>query len=182
MIMENENIKKILIVIDMQNDFVFGSLGTDEAKQIVDLIKDKILTYDKNDVYATRDTHHDNYLETLEGRNLPIKHCIEGTKGHEIVDELKSLILEGNIFNKETFGSIDLSNRIKQIYDENDGNIEIEICGLCTDICVISNALLLKAKMPEVKISLDKNLTEGVNRDLKESAIKTMRSCQVNII
>ena len=174
--------KKILIVIDMQNDFVSGALGTNEAEQIVDLIKNKILSFDKKNVYATRDTHFDNYLETLEGKNLPIKHCIEGTKGHEIVDELKPLILKENIIDKSSFGSIDLVDKIKNIYDENDGNIEIEICGLCTDICVISNALLLKTKMPEVKINLDENLTEGVNRELKDAAIRTMKSCQINIL
>ena len=174
--------KKILIVIDMQNDFVFGTLGTKEAEEIVLLIKNKILTYDEKNVYATRDTHYDNYLETHEGKKLPVKHCIKGTRGHEIVDCIKSLILEENIIDKPSFGSFDLVNKIKNIYDENDGNIEIEICGLCTDICVISNALLLKTKMPEVKISLDKNLTEGVNRELKDAAIKTMKSCQINIL
>ena len=174
--------KKILIVIDMQNDFVAGSLGTEEAKQIVDAVKNKILSYDKQDVFATRDTHNDDYLETQEGKNLPVKHCILGTDGHKIINELITLIDEKNIFNKPTFGSVELATKIKSIYDQNNGDIEIEICGLCTDICVISNALMLKAFMPEVKISLDEKCTAGVTPQLKDSAIKTMKSCQINIM
>lgn len=174
--------KKVLIVVDMQNDFVTGSLGTEEAKNIVEAVKNRILNYNKEYVYATRDTHFDDYLKTEEGINLPIKHCIQGTKGHDIVDLLKPLIDENKIYDKYTFASIDLSNKIKEIYDENDGEIEVEICGLCTDICVISNALLLKAKMPDIKIYLDKNLTAGVTTELKDAAIKIMKSCQINIL
>ena len=174
--------KKLLIVIDMQNDFVSGSLGTAEARQIVESVKNKILSYDKNDVYATRDTHHVDYLETQEGKNLPVKHCILGTAGHQIIEELSAFIPETNIFNKPTFGSVELASKIKSIYDQNDGDIEIEICGLCTDICVISNALMLKAYMPEVKMSLDEKCTAGVTKELKDSAIKTMRSCQISIL
>lgn len=174
--------KKILIVIDMQNDFITGSLGTKEAVQIVDNVKNKILSYDKQNVYATRDSHNDDYLTTEEGKNLPIKHCIIGSEGHEIIDELKPLIDEKNIINKPTFGSVELANKIKEIYDNNNGNIEVEICGLCTDICVVSNALILKAYMPELKILLDAKCTAGVTEDLKKSAINTMESCQINII
>ena len=173
--------KKILIVIDMQNDFVTGSLGTKEAVQIVENVKSKILTYDKNNVYATRDSHNDDYLTLQEGKNLPVKHCIIGTDGHEIVKELKALIDESHIFNKPTFGSVELAHKIKEIYDSNQGDIEVEICGLCTDICVISNALLLKAYMPELKISLDEKCTAGVTEDLKKSAIDTMKSCQIYV-
>ena len=174
--------KRILIVIDMQNDFVSGSLGTDEAKQIVESVKNKIMSYDKQDVYATKDTHYDDYMDTQEGKHLPVKHCILHTTGHDIVDELKNLIDESHIFNKPTFGSVELVHTIKEICDENNGDIAIEICGLCTDICVISNALMLKAYMPNVVISLDEKCTAGVSLELKKSAIDTMKSCQINII
>lgn len=173
--------KKILIVIDMQNDFVTGSLGTKEAVQIVNNVKNKILSYDKDNVYATRDTHYDNYMSTQEGKNLPVEHCIIGTEGHDIVNDLKPLINENNIFDKPTFGSVELVKKVKEIYDKNNGEIEVEICGLCTDICVISNALMLKAFMPELKISLDEKCTAGVTEELKNDAIATMKSCQIQI-
>lgn len=173
--------KKILIVIDMQNDFVYGSLGTKEAIEIIEAVKYKILSYDKQDVYATRDTHLDDYLDTQEGKNLPVKHCILNTTGHDIIDELKNIIDENHIYNKPTFGSVELVQKIKEIYDENNGYITIEICGLCTDICVISNALMLKAYMPDITISLDEKCTAGVTPDLKKSAIDIMKSCQINI-
>lgn len=174
--------KRILIVIDMQNDFISGSLGTKEAKGIVEAVKNKILSYDKQDIYATRDTHYEDYLDTQEGKNLPVKHCILDTIGHDIVDDIKNLIDENHIFNKATFGSVELVKKIKEVSDGNNGDIAIEICGLCTDICVISNALMLKAFMPNVTISLDEKCTAGVTPELKKSAIDTMKSCQINII
>ena len=174
--------KRILVVIDMQNDFITGSLGSKEAEKIVENVKNRILTYDKNDVFATKDTHDDNYLNTLEGKNLPVKHCILGTKGYEIDNSIINLIKEDNIFIKRTFGSLDLAKKIKQIAIENNNDIEIEICGLCTDICVISNALILKATLPEVNIFIDKNLTAGVTEELKNNALNVMKSCQINVI
>lgn len=174
--------KRILIVIDMQNDFITGSLGSKEAEKIVENVKNRILTYDKNDVFATKDTHDDNYLNTLEGKNLPVKHCILGTKGYEIDNSIINLIKEDNIFIKRTFGSIDLAKKIKQIAIENNNDIEIEICGLCTDICVISNALILKATLPEVNIFIDKDLTAGVTEELKNNALNVMKSCQINVV
>lgn len=174
--------KRILVVIDMQNDFITGSLGSKEAEKIVENVKNRILTYDKNDVFATKDTHDDNYLNTLEGKNLPVKHCILGTKGYEIDNSIVNLIKEDNIFIKRTFGSIDLAKKIKQIAIENNNDIEIEICGLCTDICVISNALILKATLPEVNIFIDKNLTAGVTEEIKNNALNVMKSCQINVI
>ena len=174
--------KRILVVIDMQNDFITGSLGSKEAEKIVENVKNRILTYDKNDVFATKDTHDDNYLNTLEGKNLPVKHCILGTKGYEIDNSIINLIKEDNIFIKRTFGSLDLAKKIKQIAIENNNDIEIEICGLCTDICVISNALILKATLPEVNIFIDKKLTAGVTEELKNNALNVMKSCQINVI
>ena len=169
--------KKILIVIDMQNDFIDGSLGTKEAVSIVPAVKEKILSYDKKNVYATRDTHPVNYLQTQEGSMLPVEHCIKNTNGWQICSELKSLIDEANIFDKVTFGSTDMALFIKSISEKE--QIEIELVGLCTDICVVSNALLLKAFMPEVRISVDSTCCAGVTPSKHEAALETMRSCQI---
>ena len=171
--------RKILIVIDMQNDFIDGSLGTPEAVEIVTHVVDKIRTYDKKDVYATMDTHEINYLTTQEGRNLPVEHCIRGTKGWEIREEIKALIDEKNIFEKPTFGSVKLAEAMRSISETE--NIEIELIGLCTDICVASNALLLKAVMPEVRISVDASCCAGVTPEYHAAALDTMRSCQIYV-
>ncbi len=169
--------KKLLIVVDMQNDFVTGTLGTNEAENIVSNVKLKVEEYKKNfhNIIFTRDTHMENYLESLEGKNLPIMHCIKGTKGHEIIDELDTNGYK--IIEKPSFGSLELAElTAKDNYDE------IELCGLCTDICVISNAIILKAKLPETKISVDQNCCAGVSVDTHNAAIKTMKMCQINII
>ncbi len=171
--------RKLLIVIDMQNDFIDGSLGTPEAQQIVGNVAAKIQSYDPKDVYATRDTHEKNYLETQEGKNLPVEHCIRGTKGWEIRDELAALLEEERIYDKPTFGSTALAEEIRKISEEEE--IEIELVGLCTDICVASNALLLKAYMPEVKISVDPACCAGVTPDSHEAALATMRMCQIQM-
>lgn len=171
--------RKILIVIDMQNDFIDGSLGTPEAVGIVGHVVDKIRAYDRKDVYATMDTHETNYLTTQEGRNLPVEHCIRGTKGWEIRDEIKALIDEENIFEKPTFGSVQLAETMRDMAEIEE--IEIELVGLCTDICVASNALLLKAMMPEVRISVDAACCAGVTPDHHAAALDTMQSCQINV-
>ena len=169
--------RKLLIVVDMQKDFIDGSLGTKEAVAVVSAVIEKIGTYDRKDVFATRDTHHEDYLNTQEGKNLPVVHCIEGTKGWEIDPGIADLILPDQIYDKPTFGSVSLAAKIKEISSEED--IEIELVGLCTDICVISNALLLKANMPEVRISVDPACCAGVTPEKHEAALETMRSCQI---
>lgn len=169
--------KKILIVVDMQNDFIDGSLGTPEAQRIVPAVIRKIRSYPTENIYATRDTHPLNYLETQEGKYLPVKHCIEGTYGWQIRSEIAELILENHIFNKPIFGSLKLVETMKKL-SETEG-IEVELIGLCTDICVISNALLLKAAMPEMKISVDAECCAGVTPEKHEAALETMRSCQI---
>lgn len=172
--------KKILVVVDMQNDFIDGSLGSKEAGGIVSNVINKIKTYNKEDVYLTMDTHYENYMNTQEGKNLPVKHCIKGTEGFLLQKDIKNLIDENNIVEKITFGSIKLPKLL--MYKYPDLNIEIEIIGLCTDICVVSNALILKAFMPEVKISLDSKCCAGVTVEKHNAAIETMKSNQIEII
>lgn len=163
---------KTLIVVDMQNDFIDGSLGTKEALAIVDNVKAKIKEYkdNKDEVIFTRDTHHDNYMNTNEGHYLPVVHCIENTKGWEIRE---GLYYEGaKIIDKPSFGYTGWGN-FK--FDE------LEIVGLCTDICVVSNALILKALNPEIKISVDPKCCAGVTPDSHNAALETMKMCQIEI-
>ena len=171
--------RKLLVVVDMQNDFIDGSLGTKEAEAIVDNVVKVIGTYDPKDIFATRDTHPENYLETQEGRNLPVVHCVKDTYGWQIRDEIADAMSEAKIVDKPTFGSTDLADIL---YARNDKKeIEIELVGLCTDICVVSNALLLKAKMPEVKISVDSSCCAGVTPETHKAALDTMKMCQIVI-
>lgn len=169
--------KKILIVIDMQKDFIDGALGTKEAEAIVPAVVDKIHSYPQEDVYATRDTHGENYMDTQEGKYLPVPHCIRDTEGWQLQPEIGEMIQPEHIFDKPTFGSVELAERIKEIAGS--GEIEVELVGLCTDICVVSNALLLKAFLPETKISLDPACCAGVTPEKHEAALETMRSCQI---
>ena len=169
--------KKLLIVIDMQNDFIDGSLGTPEAEAIVDAVKDKIRSYPAGDIFATMDTHESDYLSTQEGRNLPVEHCIKGTDGWRIRPDIAELLTEAAIFEKPTFGSVHMAEAVKEIEDLE----EIELIGLCTDICVVSNALLLKATLPEVKISVDASCCAGVTPEKHLAALETMRSCQIEV-
>ena len=139
--------KKLLLVIDMQIDFIDGALGTPEAEAIVDKVVEKMKTYPTANIIATRDTHTPDYLHTQEGRNLPVKHCIQGTLGWQLHPAVAAALGEGQIMDKPTFGSIDLMH---QLAAENQQEpLALELVGLCTDICVVSNALLLKAAMPE---------------------------------
>ena len=169
--------KKLLIVIDMQNDFIDGSLGTPEAEAIVDAVKDKIRTYPAGDILATMDTHGPDYLSTQEGRNLPVEHCIKGTEGWRIRPDIAELLTEAAFFEKPTFGSVRMAEAVKEIEDLE----EIELIGLCTDICVVSNALLLKANLPEVKICVDSRCCAGVTPEKHLAALETMRSCQIEV-
>ena len=172
--------KKILVVVDMQNDFIDGALGTPEAVSIVENVKERIREYDPSDVFVTMDTHAPNYLETQEGRNLPVEHCIKGTKGWQIRSDIAALLPDWHIYEKPTFGSVALAEDIAEIAAKED--IEIEVLGLCTDICVVSNALMLKAYMPEVQISIDSSCCAGVTPESHEAALKTMQMCQIKVL
>lgn len=171
--------RKILIVVDMQKDFVDGALGTAEAVAIVPAVVEKIKEYKKEDIFVTRDTHQKDYLSTQEGRNLPVEHCIEGTPGWELDSKVAEAVSGAAIVNKPTFGSTALVDMIKKIAEKED--ISIELIGLCTDICVVSNALLLKAAMPEVEISVDASCCAGVTPEKHKAALETMRSCQIMV-
>ena len=164
---------KTLIVIDMQNDFITDALGTKEAQAIVDNVKNKINAYNEagNRIIYTRDTHGEDYLDTPEGKKLPVVHCVKGTKGWEIAD---GLYVPGcEIIDKPSFGSTGWD---KMEFDE------IEIVGLCTDICVVSNALILKATFPDAKISVDASCCAGVTPESHVAALTTMKMCQIDVI
>ena len=165
--------KKTLIVIDMQNDFIDMALGTKEAVSILPNVKERISTYIKNgdEIIFTRDTHFEDYLETNEGKKLPIKHCIKGTKGWEIAD---GLYVEGcKIIDKPSFGWMN--------WKEEDLE-DVEIVGLCTDICVVSNALIIKAAFPDANVKVNKECCAGVTVESHNAALKTMEMCQIEMI
>lgn len=171
---------KVLVVVDMQNDFITGSLGTKEAQAIVPNVKKKIDEYRKagHSIIFTRDTHYGNYLESNEGKHLPVEHCLYGTDGWHIGSGLPTS--GDTIIDKLTFGYLGWANRF--IYLCPNGGIEsIEIVGLCTDICVVSNALILKAMFPEIDISVDATCCAGVTPETHEAALKTMEMCQITV-
>ena len=171
--------QNILLVIDMQNDFIDGALGTPEAVDIVPKVREKIKNFDGT-VLFTRDTHGENYMETQEGKNLPVPHCIRGTDGWQIRPELEELRVTEPI-DKGTFGSDELGKILRDLNDEDPIGI-ITVIGLCTDICVISNALLAKAFLPEVPIEVDASCCAGVTPESHENALKAMASCQIRIV
>ena len=171
--------QNILLVIDMQNDFIDGALGTPEAVAIVPNVREKIRNFDGT-VLFTRDTHGENYMETQEGKNLPVPHCIRGTEGWQIRPELEELRVTEPI-DKGTFGSDELGKILRDLNDEDPIGI-ITVIGLCTDICVISNALLAKAFLPEVPIEVDASCCAGVTPESHENALKAMASCQIRIV
>ena len=172
--------RKILLVIDMQNDFIDAALGSREAKAIVDAVKEKIRSYPAGNVIATMDTHGENYMDTQEGRNLPVMHCIRGTQGWQLQADIAELLRHAKIYEKPSFGSMELAEELKKLSEKEE--IELELIGLCTDICVVSNALLLKAAMPEVKISVDAACCAGVTVEKHRAALETMRSCQIHVV
>lgn len=172
--------RKILLVIDMQNDFIDAALGSREAKAIVDAVKEKIRSYPAENVIATMDTHGENYMDTQEGRNLPVMHCIRGTRGWQLQADIAELLRHVKIYEKPSFGSMELAEELKKLSEKEE--IELELVGLCTDICVVSNALLLKAAMPEVKISVDAACCAGVTVEKHRAALETMRSCQIHVV
>ena len=175
--------KKILIVVDMQNDFIDGSLGTPEAEAIVDNVVAKMGEYTKDCIYVTRDTHQDDYLMTQEGDKLPVVHCIEGTQGWDIHPKVKAAMGSAVVVNKPTFGSLQLADMmVMEFMGHELSECEIELVGLCTDICVVSNALILKARLPEVKISVDASCCAGVTPETHKAALTTMKMCQVDVL
>ncbi|HOR84953.1 MAG TPA: isochorismatase family cysteine hydrolase [Bacillota bacterium] len=172
---------KVLIVVDMQNDFIDGALGTKEAEAIVGRVVEKIIGYE-GIVIFTRDTHSEAYLSTQEGRNLPVVHCIEDTFGWELQEDIKVLAVNNNckMFDKNTFGSRELAEYLKELYAA-EAIEEIELIGLCTDICVISNALTIKAFLPEVRIRVDASCCAGVTPESHNNALDAMEMCQIDI-
>lgn len=170
---------KFLIVVDMQNDFIDGALGTKEAVAILPAVKSKIENFDGRVIF-TRDTHEEEYLSTQEGKNLPVEHCIKDTDGWQINAALEALRKEEPV-DKPTFGSVALGQLLKA-YDTYEEKIEsITLIGLCTDICVISNAMLIKAFLPETPISVDAACCAGVTPESHERALDAMAVCQINI-
>jgi nicotinamidase-related amidase len=173
--------KKLLIVVDMQNDFVNGSLGSEMAQAIVPRVRAKIEAYNERGDYIifTRDTHGPDYLQTQEGRNLPVKHCVVGTGGWDVHGGLDEGVNVFAYVNKPSFGYTGWEGLLKDIVNEIS---EIELCGLCTDICVVSNAMILKACFPETPLTADAGCMAGVTEESHNAAITTMKMCQVKII
>lgn len=179
---------KILVVVDMQNDFIDGALGTKEAVSIVPRVVEKIRQFDGRVLY-TRDTHEENYLETQEGRNLPVPHCIRGTKGWELASQIEAIRVEkaGEApLDKPIFGSCELGQLLKAQDDDlkKQGELGIEsitLIGLCTDICVISNAMIVKAFLPEVPVKVDAACCAGVTPESHKNALEAMKVCQIEI-
>ena len=172
--------KKILIVVDMQKDFVDGALGSEQAVAIVENVVKKIEAHD-GDIIATYDTHPENYMDIQEGKYLPVPHCIKGTDGWKLDSRVEAALAkkEYKAIEKPTFGSVVLVDYIKENYSPEE--IEIELIGLCTDICVVSNALLMKANFLETKISVDASCCAGVTEESHNAALLTMKMCQINI-
>jgi len=168
--------KPLLVVIDMQQDFVTGSLGSEEAQRVVDRIARKIQSHAGLLAY-TLDTHQSDYLQTSEGRHLPIEHCIKGSAGHALVPTLKPLLESACCFEKPSFGSVELASWIAANPDIS----QVELVGVCTDICVVSNALLIKAFRPELQVLVDGSCCAGTSIQAHQAALQTMRSCQIEV-
>lgn len=169
--------KRLLVVVDMQNDFITGTLGSAAAAEILPRVKQKIDEARQNgiDVAFTRDTHGEDYLSTPEGKTLPVPHCVRGTLGHEIAD---GLCFDGaKVIDKPTFGSFALADYVKE-----NGYQRAELVGICTDICVVTNALLLKTACPNAEIAVYSGLTAGTSEEAHLAAIAVMKSCQVEIL
>ena len=193
---------KIVVVVDMQNDFIDGVLGSPEAQAIVPVMVDRLKELDDGNtlIFLTKDTHFANYLDTQEGKNLPVAHCIEGTSGWSINKQISSYVDYGSNFLtystydirksrvlKHTFGSTDLADIIRELVYEKYKHPDIEIeeiilMGVCTDICVISNAMLLKAYCPEIPITIDASCCAGVTPESHKNALAAMKMCQINVI
>lgn len=169
----------ILIVVDMQNDFIDGALGTKEAVAIVPRVKEKIASF-SGPVIFTRDTHPENYMETQEGKNLPVPHCIKGTEGWQIRPELDRLRKTEPV-DKPGFGSVGLGRMLLDM-NEKEPIASVTLIGLCTDVCVISNALIIKAFLPEVPVRVDAACCAGISPESHDNALSAMAMCQVEIL
>ncbi|MBS6194618.1 MAG: cysteine hydrolase [Clostridiales bacterium] len=172
--------KPLLIVVDMQNDFITQALGTPEARAILPAAVEKIKNWDGL-VFYTRDTHHSDYLNTAEGKKLPVPHCIENSEGWELAPEIAACVRpEDLLFDKPTFGSTALAHEAAKLGRANQLS-SITLIGLCTDICVISNAMLLKAALPEIEITVDPSCCAGVTPESHENALRAMAMCQITV-
>ena len=173
--------RKILVVVDMQKDFIDGALGFDGAEKVIPGIAAKIKDFEGagDEVVYTLDTHFENYMETQEGKNLPVPHCIKGSDGWGLCDELKDLLSDKKVFEKPTFGSMDLAQYLK----ENAADISaIEVCGLVSNICVVSNAVIAKAACPEAEIIVDSSLTASFAPDLHQATMDVLKGLQVTVL
>ena len=173
--------KKLLVVVDMQKDFVTGCLGTKEAREITEKLAEYAETFD-GDVVFTRDTHGENYPDTQEGKKLPVVHCIKGSDGWELVPELAKAAEGKKIFDKPCFGSVELAEYVKDNFGKGAAYDEIQLCGVCTGICVISNALLIKAFAPEAVVKVLKDFCACVTPASHENALQAMQTCQIDIV
>ena len=174
--------KKLLIVVDMQNDFTTGALRNEDAIAIIPNVVKKVRQAldEGTDVIFTRDTHHDDYMDTEEGRNLPVPHCIYGTDGWQLIDELKPYEEKAvAVIDKLTFGSSELGGKLAGDYSDAG---EIELIGICTDICVISNALLTKAFVPNAHVRVDASCCAGVTKGSHETALEAMKACHIEVV
>ncbi len=170
--------KNVLAVIDMQNDFIDGALGTKEAEAIVGNVVACIRNFD-GEVICTRDTHYEGYLNTQEGKKLPVVHCIKDTEGWQIREQVSEACAgKAKIFDKPTFGSVELAEYLKQMSDLE----SVTVIGLCTDICVISNALVIKAFLPEVTVKVNADCCAGVTPQSHQNALEAMKMCQVEVV
>ena len=172
--------RKILLVIDMQNDFINGALGTPEAEAIVGRVAEEIRKYFIENVIATRDTHTEDYLNTQEGRKLPVVHCVRGTPGWKLHPEIAAALKGAAVIDKPTFGSKELAEKLSLLSEQDD--LEVTLAGLCTDICVVSNALLIKAFLPETPVRVIADCCAGVTPESHQAALDTMRMCQIEIV
>ena len=172
--------RKLLLVIDMQKDFIDGALGTPEAVAIVDRVAEEVGKYPPENVFATRDTHPENYLETQEGRNLPVVHCVKGTAGWALNEKIAAALRGAEVIDKPAFGSVVLAQRIAEMAERED--LEVTLVGLCTDICVVSNALLMKAYLPETPVRVIADCCAGVTPESHAAALATMKMCQVAVL
>lgn len=184
--------KRVLVVVDVQKDFIDGALGSEEAKRIVTNVLAKIKGWD-GVVFATKDTHYQNYLHTQEGKKLAVPHCIRGTEGWDFPSDIQEALSEkeAKVIEKTTFGSVEelpesiyikIQKELGEDVQIDWSEVEIQIIGLCTDICVVSNAMILKAYFPESPISVDAACCAGVTVETHEAALRTMEMCQIDII
>ncbi len=175
--------KKFLIVVDMQKDFIDGALGSAEAQAIVGAAAERIRACRKEGyrVFATLDTHGENYMETAEGKKLPVPHCIRGTEGWQLNPVIREALGDAELVEKPTFGSVRLAERLREEIAEGSA-ARIELMGLCTDICVVSNALLLKANFPEAAMAVYVKGCAGVTPEKHRAALETMQSCQIDLL